>query len=40
MKKLLAIFSYAGNFYELYVDKYGKLPTIYVPDEEVDYDDD
>ena len=23
-----------------YVDKYGKLPTIYVPDEEVDYDDD
>lgn len=30
MKKLIATFSYAGNFYELYVDKYGKTSVVVV----------
>ena len=30
MKKLLATFSYAGNFYELYVDKYGKTSVVVI----------
>ena len=30
MKKMLATFSYAGNFYELYVDKYGKTSVVVI----------
>ena len=30
MKKLLATFSYAENFYELYVDKYGKTSVVVI----------
>lgn len=30
MKKLIATFSYAGNFYELYVDKYGKTSVVVI----------
>lgn len=30
MKRLIATFSYAGNFYELFVDKYGKTSVIVI----------
>lgn len=30
MKQLLATFYYAGNFYELYVDKYGKTSVLVI----------